>query len=144
MKNQSLTETNRQYLPALDGLRGIACLYVIIIHQMNGNLYLFPLPYTTFGGGMVSVWIFFVLSAYLLTTNLYHDLEIASSKFFSILQYAIYRIFRIYFLYLFVLIIHTILGDMPISGVFEHILLREGWHELWTIPVEFKSYLIIP
>ena len=143
MKNQSVIGTNRKYLPALNGLRGIACLYVIITHLRNGNLYLFPLPYTKIAG-MVGVWIFFVLSAYLLTTNLYSYLEVTSSKFFSILKYAIYRIFRIYFLYLFVLIIHAFLGDISIAGIFGHILLRKGWHELWTIPVEYKSYIMIP
>lgn len=142
MKYQSLTKDNREFFPALHGLRGIAVLFVVVSHLGNSGLFLFPILHNAIG--KVGVWIFFVLSAFLLTSHLYSDIEISSSKFFSILQYIIHRIFRIYPLLLFVLILHAIRGDISILEILRHLLLIQGWEELWAIPVEFQYYFIIP
>lgn len=49
------------YLPALDGIRGLAMLFVLLFH--------FSVPYTQ--GGFLGVDLFFVLSGYLITSQLW-------------------------------------------------------------------------
>lgn len=53
------------YLPALDGLRGVAILAVMVFHTDS--------PY--FPGGFVGVDIFFVLSGFLITSLLIHEYD---------------------------------------------------------------------
>jgi peptidoglycan/LPS O-acetylase OafA/YrhL len=63
------TQQIRHQRPELDGIRGVACLIVLVLHCV-GFSGIFP---SIFGdGGMVGipkvgVWLFFVLSAFLLT-----------------------------------------------------------------------------
>lgn len=134
--------TDRGFFAPLHGLRGIAVLYVVISHLGNGGLFLLPIPHDAIG--KVGVWIFFALSAFLLTTHLCRDLETTSSRVSSLLQYIVHRVFRIYPLYIFVLIGHMILGDISKMEFLKHLLLIQGWGELWAIPVEFQYYFIIP
>jgi len=94
--------------------------------------------------GKVGVWIFFALSAFLLTNHLRRDLEIGESRICAISQYTINRIFRIYPLYAIVLIGHVILHDISGVDFLEHLLLLDGWGELWAISVEFQYYAVIP
>lgn len=129
-------------MPPLHGLRGIAVLYVVISHLGNGGLFLLPIPHNAIG--KVGVWIFFSLSAFLLTTHLCRDFETTSSRVFSLLQYLVHRAFRIYPLYILVLIGHMILGDISKTEFLKHLLLVQGWGELWAIPVEFQYYFVIP
>jgi peptidoglycan/LPS O-acetylase OafA/YrhL len=55
--------TRLEYVPALDGLRGVAILLVIGRHYFN----------TPLGGGTAGVDLFFVLSGYLITTLLLQE-----------------------------------------------------------------------
>jgi len=140
--NQLTPSNDKNFLASLHGLRGIAALYVVFSHLGNGGLFLLPIPHDAVG--KVGVWIFFCLSAFLLTTNLCLKLESTSSKTTSILQYAAHRVFRIYPLYVVVLIIHFSLGDIDGDGLFRHLALLQGRGELWAIPTEFQYYLAIP
>lgn len=140
--NQSSSLTDKGFFAPLHGLRGIAVLYVVISHLGNGGLFLLPIPHNAIG--KVGVWIFFSLSAFLLTTHLCRDLETTSSRVFPLLQYIVHRAFRIYPLYIFVLIGHVILGDISKMEFLKHLLLVQGWGELWAIPVEFQYYFVIP
>lgn len=63
-----------QYRPEIDGLRAVAVLPVILFHAGFG----------VFSGGFIGVDVFFVISGYLITNILLHDL---SSGKFSILQF---------------------------------------------------------
>ena len=127
---------------SLHGLRGIAVLYVVVSHLGNLGLFLIPLGHD--GIGKVGVWIFFGLSAFLLTSRLYSDLQSTGSKPLSILVYFVHRVFRIYPLYIAVLAARVLLGHMSVMEMFSHISLVAGHGELWAIPVEFKYYFIVP
>lgn len=134
---------NGSFSDALHGLRGIAVLIVLLSHLGNSGLYLAPVPHN--GIGKVGVWIFFVLSAYLLTSRLLTALEReARSRSAEIKSYFIRRFFRIYPLFLAVLLLHAALGSLSASQVAGHLLLMQGWEELWAIPVEFQYYFFIP
>jgi peptidoglycan/LPS O-acetylase OafA/YrhL len=63
--NDSTNGFKPAYLPALDGLRGVAILIVMIFHL--------DLPF--FPGGFVGVDIFFVLSGFLITSLLIHEFD---------------------------------------------------------------------
>lgn len=136
------TPTDRTLLAPLHGLRGIAVLFVVLSHLGYAQLFLFPLPHYSIG--KVGVWIFFALSAYLLTANLCRDLSTSTSRPITLLEYFIHRIFRIYPLLITVLLIHLLIGDMTETQVIMHLFLKLGFQELWAIPVEFQYYFVIP
>jgi len=137
---------------ALDGLRGIAILLVLFSHLSNCNMHAFyRLSFS--GVGKVGVWLFFVLSAFLLTRPLLMRsfADIIDKRF--LFNYILRRFFRIYPLYLFVLFLsylcRVFLGTpfpFSITGheLLEHMGLQAGKSVLWSIPVEFKYYFVLP
>lgn len=127
---------------ALYGLRGVAIMYVLVSHVGNAGLPLFPIPHSAIG--KVGVWIFFTLSAFLLTNNLVHRLRTSQSRLHEIAGFTVHRVFRIYPLYTFVLLLHIFLAGLSYQDALKHLLLTEGRGELWAIPVEFTYYLCIP
>ena len=139
-----------EHVKVLDGLRGIAVLLVLLSHSSNSGIFLHP--YLNFHGvGKVGVYLFFVLSAYLL------DRQIAlafmrsksSKRYWS--NYFLRRFLRIYPLFFLALLIYGLLSfagfptsidrakDIPL-----HMLLLSGESIFWSIPVEFKYYFISP
>ncbi len=138
---------NQRY-PSLDGLRGIAVLFVVFSHLSNEGLNLHP-ALNFSGSGKYGVFLFFVLSAFLL-----------SGQFFQLppdqlwdrniwLRYAIRRILRIFPLYTLVLVgtalMNTVFhADFFWKDVGTHLILQGGKGIFWTIPVEFKYYILLP
>ena len=94
--------------------------------------------------GRYGVYLFFVLSAFLLT---FPFLSRSAEELRSPLTWANYflrRFLRIFPLYAVVLVFFTLTGELDWSQLRDHLLLREGrWH-FWTIPVEFKFYFVLP
>ncbi len=155
----------RGAVPALDGVRGIAILMVVLFHAAE--------PFRTAGRqllpvlgldlsaplqvGWAGVNLFFVLSGFLITRQLIrhsHDL----GSLHGISRYLAKRWLRIVPLYLTVLFL-TVFEVTPghvVSG--EHLRLRVGYHLLflqdylpsdilgpfWSLGVEEKFYLIMP
>jgi peptidoglycan/LPS O-acetylase OafA/YrhL len=140
--NRLSAVAEKDFIAPLHGLRGIAVLYVLFSHLGNGRLFLLPIPHDAIG--KVGVWIFFALSAYLLTSNLRRELEVSSSRAATILQYAVHRAFRIYPLFIVALLVHFALGDLSSDRVIKHLLLVDGLGELWAIPAEFQYYFVVP
>lgn len=130
----------RKNIEALHGLRGIAVLYVVLSHYGSA---LPLLPFSTVAIGKVGVWIFFTLSAFLLTRNLTDELAKRNEVCGIVAEYGIHRIFRIYPMYLLVISLHWLSGDLPGRMAIEQALLVAGWRELWAIPVEFQYYVLI-
>lgn len=135
---------------SLDGLRGLAVLIVLASHFSNNGL--LPSPGLS-GAGKSGVYLFFVLSAFLLTAALlrrgFEDL--CASRVW--LDYALRRVLRIWPLYLVVLLASwwaTQAGvawwryPMETASLWQHLALREGVSVLWSIPVEFTFYLWLP
>ena len=134
---------------ALDGLRGLAALIVVASHASNLGLHLIP-GWSLSGIGKSGVYLFFVLSAFLLTQQwLSATREQVHSVRYGI-GYLIRRFARIYPLYLAILLTGWALGPkglgVPMDGaaVWTHLTLREGRDVYWSIPVEFLFYLCIP
>ena len=61
----STASASMSYVPPLDGLRGVAILGVLVFHALPGTL----------RGGFTGVDVFFVLSGYLITSVILHDIR---------------------------------------------------------------------
>lgn len=140
------------HMDALDGLRGLAVLIVIASHMAFRGLNVVP-GMVMAGVGKSGVYLFFVLSSFLLT-RIWLRREpkgFAEPRLWA--DYALRRVLRIWPLYLVVLLLSWGLtmagfGGWPYqldTGAFlQHLALREGQSVLWSIPVEFKFYLWLP
>lgn len=142
--------TRGEHVQALDGLRGLAVLIVIASHLSNAGW--LPQPGMS-GTGKSGVYLFFVLSAYLLAhAMLARPLaDFASAGYWA--NYALRRVLRIWPLYLVLLLLSWVLTRAGVAGwhypldtqaLWNHLLLREGQSVLWSIPVEFTFYLWLP
>lgn len=145
------SSTNMQ-IDSLDGLRGIAVLFVLFSHLSRNGMDL--VPGLSFNGiGKYGVYLFFVLSAFLLSLPFYgmKSEDLRSSHVW--VNYGTRRFFRIYPLMTISLglsyIMTLVIGNQfryAISGseMIEHLLLQQGKGVLWSIPVEFKYYFVLP
>lgn len=140
----------------LDGLRGVAALLVVFSHIHNRGAEI--VPFFSFGGsGKMGVWLFFLLSSFLLSFQIINAprKRIRTGRYW--LRYLISRVFRIWPLYVVALLAaygitasgvwqngeglpNTITG----KDIFEALTLQRAAGIFWTIPVEFKFYLILP
>lgn len=145
-------------LDALDGLRGLAVLIVILAHTSNLGYHI--IPFVNFsGGGHSGVFLFFVLSSFLLT----YPFVARGRDAFTIRNLSVYlerrffRIYPLYFLYLTMglvstYVIATFVQGKPIGIPFalnigeyaDHLLMLYGKEVTWSIPVEFKYYFLLP
>lgn len=137
-------------IKSLDGLRGMAVLLVLLSHMSLAGIHLLPgLDFS--GAGKSGVYLFFVLSAFLLTWQALDERHLSSVKYWT--GYGLRRICRIYPLYALTLV--CALGITQITkgyapnvnspmDVFWHLGLQKGEGVYWAIPVEFKYYLLLP
>jgi len=139
-----------KHVKSLDGLRGLAVLIVLLSHSSNAN-WMFH-SYLNFKGiGKSGVYLFFLLSAYLLDRQIAIALRENKATKRYWYNYILRRFLRIYPLFLVSLIVHVVLNyfgfSNPISlknNFIDHFLLLDGESIFWSIPVEFKYYIISP
>jgi len=132
--------TREVYFRNADGIRGLACLIVLFAHSING-IYSGARVYLP-GTGKVGVWLFFVLSAFLLTNHLF----LRGTTMRSFIDYGVARIFRIAPLFVVAVLFYYLFGTTPISkisDVVNALALSKGYAHLWTIPVEAKFYVLL-
>lgn len=144
-------------IDALDGLRGLAALIVVLSHTSNLNM--FFIPAMDFRGiGKSGVFLFFLLSSFLLT----RQIITTSNKIFTfefISNYWQRRFFRIYPLYTFYLLLALVTTwasvkyfgvgygqpfNLDLYGLFNQLILTESRGLTWSIAVEFKFYFVLP
>ena len=140
------------HLDALDGLRGLAVLIVMASHWSNAGMGLLPFPLS--GIGKSGVYLFYVLSAFLLARlMLLRGERLGYGNARMWIDYALRRVLRIWPLYLIVLLLSWVLTTWGVAGwhyqidtssLLRHLTLREGQSVLWSIPVEFTFYLLLP
>lgn len=137
------------HMAVLDGLRGVAVLLVIVSHASLIDIDIVP-GLDMSGTGKVGVYLFFVLSAFLLVhqcLQLDADGRLGGRSW---LRYAVRRVLRIYPLYVVFLLfcvwapVNHLFGPWTLADVGNHLLVREGrWHT-WSIAVELRWYLLLP
>ena len=136
-------------IDSLDGLRGIAVLFVLVSHLSNAGMHIIP-PLSFSGVGKVGVWLFFTLSSFLLTLQFLNkkDGSLISARVW--LNYFVRRFFRIYPLFTLVMLISWMFSN---SGYFfmdgtndliSRLLLQEAKGVEWSILVEFRYYMVLP
>lgn len=145
-------------MDSLDGLRGFAALIVVFSHTSNSGMFFAPL--LDFRGvGKSGVFLFFLLSSFLLTLPLLKKgREVLSFPVMShYWQRRFFRIYPLYTIYLLLAVVSTwtivtLFGKTGVGipfvldwyGFFNHLTLQEGKGVTWSIAVEFKFYFILP
>lgn len=130
------------HLPEADGIRGLACLIVLVVHATAVT---FPATYPYLRGtAKVGVWLFFVLSAFLLTYKLLHR----GFSLRTLVDYGLGRFLRIYPLFALTVLGYYLLwpsaGIATQADLVQALTLQKGYIHLWTVPVEFKFYFFLP
>ncbi|MBT9500749.1 MAG: acyltransferase [Burkholderiaceae bacterium] len=134
---------------SLDGLRGLAALMVVASHASGLGLNLVP-GLSLAGMGKYGVYLFFVLSAYLLSAQWLQAWAQGQVSWSYLGHYLSKRVLRIYPLYALVLLIGLALAPrglgvpLDAAAVWRHLTLQEGRDIYWSVPVEFLYYLCIP
>lgn len=115
--NNRTSSTQMSYVPALDGLRAVAIVGVLVFHALPGAL----------RGGFTGVDVFFVLSGYLITSVILHDIRGGS---FSMREFYLRRIQR-----LLPNAVLTVLFTLALASValLPSQAVRLAKHGLWTI-----------
>jgi len=142
-------------IPSLDGVRAVAIGLVIYWHLwLPTHLWLPSKPRIMFDWGTLGVYIFFVLSGYLITTMLLR--EFAATQSVSLKDFYTRRFFRIIPPLLFLLLGVEILDQFvpPLASVkaliFSLFFLRNYhpgplvFQHLWSLSVEEQFYLMWP
>jgi peptidoglycan/LPS O-acetylase OafA/YrhL len=142
----------RLHEDALDGLRGVAALLVVASHLSHLRMPLLP-GVDLAGIGKPGVYLFFVLSAFLLTRQILSRDTLELSDRGLWLRYFARRFLRIFPLLTLMLIASDLMQrwfglglPFPLSGgqILDHLLLRDGKGVLWSIPPEFQYYFVLP
>jgi peptidoglycan/LPS O-acetylase OafA/YrhL len=121
-------------LDALDGLRGLAVLIVIAAH--TGGLHLK-------GHGAVGVWLFFALSAFLLTLPYAADPgRVARPR--ALLRYFSRRVRRILPAYYVAVVAMALLTGAGATFLWQHLSFQRAVGIFWTIPQELLFYALLP
>lgn len=134
-KNQTI---NENLIPSANGIRGLAVIIVLIAHALTMFI---PgtRPYLA-GTGKIGVWLFFVLSAFLLTNKFANS----GLNLSSLSNYLISRTFRIIPIFIIASTFYYFMGYYDIRTLYSIISMQSGYGHLWTIPVEFKFYFVLP
>ena len=152
---KSCRKCNGRYIPALDGLRGIAALLVVLTHLPDRGWW--------FGGGFIGVDIFFVLSGYLICGLLLHEWE--KTGYISLSRFYMRRFLRLmpalWTMVLVVLVIQWLRDadamQHAVRGAIWTILYLVNWvralkieslfwlfDHTWSLAVEEQFYLLWP
>lgn len=145
----------RPHIPALDGLRGIACIMVVFYHN-------FPFLYRYLFFAWLSMDIFFVLSGYLITDILCKTF-VRKNYLRNFYARRLLRVFPLYYLAIFLfLVLIPSLVRMPFridyftSNQIYFWLFLQNWllifnktdqsflNHLWSMAVEEQFYLLWP
>jgi peptidoglycan/LPS O-acetylase OafA/YrhL len=143
--------TNTKYIPALDGIRGLAILMVLGFHYLG--------QHAVFSKGWAGVDLFFVLSGYLITKRLMENKE-RSDRYAKFYKNRVLRIFPLYYLVLILLFSYALIKNeyfFEFKNAVAFFLFFQNWafiikglsHEIflphtWSLAVEEQFYLVWP
>jgi len=121
-----------------EGIRGFAVLNVLVLHAFVG-FFSATRPYLG-ATGQFAVWTFFILSAFLLSLKfIAKGVSIEST-----VEYFVGRFFRIIPIFYLTAIVYYAFGFMDYKKLLAVMSLQDLFLHLWTIPIEFRFYLMIP
>jgi peptidoglycan/LPS O-acetylase OafA/YrhL len=143
-------------IPSLDGLRAISIIMVLLWHTMKRVAPAGPvgLVWGTLGNGNIGVYIFFVISGFLITTLLVREHE--KNGTISLRDFYLRRAFRILppvYFYVGILVLLSSRWPLGITGssvagalLFYANLVSRPWSldHFWTLSIEEQFYFIWP
>lgn len=150
-----LTKTNKPFFPTIDGMRAIAIIIVVMDHALHQiyreSSWIRYLPY-----GDMGVYLFFVISGFLITTLLLHEQH--KNKDINLKKFYIRRILRIFpvaYLYIGIIVIVGLfinLGNTTMTTVGALLFLRNvsifkgDWFfaHFWSLSYEEQYYMWYP
>lgn len=150
-----MTKVNKPFFPTIDGMRAIAIIIVVIDHALHQiyreSSWIRFLPY-----GDMGVYLFFVISGFLITTLLLHEKQ--KNREINLKKFYIRRVLRIFpVAYLYIGIIVTVglfinLGNTTMSTVGALLYLRNisifkgDWFfaHFWSLSYEEQYYMWYP
>jgi peptidoglycan/LPS O-acetylase OafA/YrhL len=153
----SATRTADSHYPALDGVRGVAILLVVVFH-FGGLGLSAAAPAKLFARGWMGVDLFFVLSGFLITGILL-DTKGATNRFLSFYTRRFLRIFPVYYLTLLLwFVLLPRLTTIPASDTRPELapwywLYLSNWlgadsvrmlNHFWSLAIEEQFYLVWP
>lgn len=124
--------------PSLDGIRGLAFVLVALFH-LNDFLHR---PWFLVDG-QVGVWIFFVLSSYLLAKPFFSEPS-CMGKWGTWWRYAIRRFLRIFPLFAIYAACLLVFAHVPLSKCLRVFLLERTHAVDWSLYIECRFYLLLP
>ena len=125
----------------LDGLRGVAVLLVLLSHSSNAGYDVIP-GVDASGVGRAGVFLFFVLSSFLLTSQVLARTEADEPVGWR--RFALRRLLRVLPAYAVCMAVHVALGVFTPEVALRHLAFVRGEAHFWTIPVEVLFYLSLP
>lgn len=125
----------------LDGLRGVAVLLVLLSHSSNAGHDLLP-GLDASGVGRAGVFLFFVLSSFLLTGQVLG--KAAAGEPVGWGRFAVRRLLRVVPAYAVCMGLHAALGVFSPEVALQHVAFVRGEAHFWTVPVEVLFYLSLP
>ncbi|EFA4504196.1 acyltransferase family protein [Escherichia coli] len=125
-------------IETLDGVRGLALLNVLILHATG--LFFPSINSSLSGTAQFGVWLFFVLSAFLLTNRFF----VTGFSFSSLLSYFLGRSLRILPVFFLAVYVYYWAGLFNEETLEKIITFSGSYAHFWTIPVEFSFYFILP
>jgi peptidoglycan/LPS O-acetylase OafA/YrhL len=148
-----------RHIPSLDGLRALSIFLVIALHTLLRNTLYNQIPFSSrlAGNGSLGVFIFFVISGYLITTLLLREREKTST--ISLKSFYLRRAFRILPpLYVYVLFLavlgytghlpgmnrHELIMALTLTRNYAHHVDLWALEHLWSLCIEEQFYLLWP
>jgi len=127
-----------KHIQTADGIRGLALLIVVVLHATG---LFFPSLHGALGGtAQPGVWLFFILSSFLLTCKFIRS----GFSFHGVTSYILGRTLRIIPLFIMSVGIYYLCGMFDYDKFISIITFQDTYIHLWTIPVEFSFYFILP
>ncbi len=124
--------------PSLDGVRGLAFLLVALFHLNEFLRHPFFLA-----DGQVGVWLFFVLSSYLLSRPLLADPS-SMLRASTWTRYGVRRVLRVFPLFVVYVVCLSTIAHVP-WGKSGQVLLLQTTHAVdWSLFIECRFYLVLP
>ncbi len=124
----------------MTGLRALAAFIVFASHASNAGYHL-AFGFSFGGTGKIGLWLFFVLSAHLLAGQFFASDDIRLS---DLGPYLIRRIFRVLPLYYVALPLFFVISSANVTLLWPSLFLISAPDTLWSVPVEYRFYLVLP
>lgn len=145
-----------KYSPALHSLRGFAAIWVMLLHvwYLSGAEDFWFTPFCKLG--WIGVHLFYALSAFLLGSIYFHQMQKGNWSIKTFYKKRFLRIFPAYYAQLVIIIALAFYGVYEIPDtkkILAHIILYFNLPPFyqtpingvwWTLPIEFAFYIILP